>query len=187
MNFKPREPVRLEMRISPGRPWGALLIGAVAGAGFEILICEPLNILFYQCIQYVQHGAPFRLAQTLDFFTYQWSGVTLTGIIYGAALGFVFYKLKENRQRLKTLHQEFELQVATLRHHYKNLAIGIKGFSGRIKRKLATIKEQLGQDTVIFERFYPDCEALERDINILMRLPNASLTPWARSCSSCGP
>ncbi len=76
----------------------------------------------------------------------------MTGCIYGAALGFVFYKLRENRQRLKTLHQEFELQVATLRHHYKNLAIGIKGFSGRIKRKMADLAE---------------CEPLERDITIL--------------------
>jgi signal transduction histidine kinase len=167
MNFQQKEPVLLEMRISPGRPWGALVIGAVAGAGFEILICEPLNILFYQAVQYLQHGAPFRLAQVLDFFTYQWSGVTLTGCIYGAALGFVFYKLKESRQRLKTLHQDFELQVATLRHHYKNLAIGIKGFSSRVKKKLTAIKEQLGQSTVIFERFHPECEALERDVTIL--------------------
>ena len=57
------------------------------------------------------------------------------GIVWGF-IGFILQRLRESRLRLDTLHQEFELQVATLRHHYKNLAIGIHGFSSRIKKKL---------------------------------------------------
>jgi hypothetical protein len=65
--------------------------------------------------------------------------VSLTGFILGAALGFVFYRLRENQKRLQRLHQEFEIQVATLRHHYKNLALGISGFSGRARRNLPSL------------------------------------------------
>jgi len=64
------------------------------------------------------------------------------GGLFGAFLGRIAQHLKENHLRLDTLHQEFELQVATLRHHYKNLAIGIHGFSSRIRRKLAGLEEQ---------------------------------------------
>lgn len=67
-------------------------------------------------------------------------------------VGYFLFRLQEQRQRLRTLHREFELQVAALRHHYKNLAIGISGFSNRIKRKLGDL---------------PECEALERDMLVL--------------------
>ena len=66
------------------------------------------------------------------------------GIVWGF-IGFILKRLRENRLRLDTLHQEFELQVATLRHHYKNLAIGIHGFSSRIKRKLVSMDETYRQ------------------------------------------
>jgi hypothetical protein len=47
--------------------------------------------------------------------------------------------------RLEFLNQEFHLQVAAIRHHYINLAIGIQGFSNRIKRKLGQLDDSLGQ------------------------------------------
>jgi hypothetical protein len=50
---------------------------------------------------------------------------TLLGALIGLIWGVFLKRLREHRQRLDALHQEFELQVATLRHHYKNLAIGI--------------------------------------------------------------
>ena len=55
------------------------------------------------------------------------------GVSWGI-IGFVLKRLRENRLRLDTLHQEFEFQVATLRHHYKNLALGIHGFSSLVER-----------------------------------------------------
>ena len=76
----------------------------------------------------------------------------LTGIIYGSALGYVFHLLREKKKRIQTLHREFELQVATLRHHYKNLSVGISGFAGRIKRRLEAM---------------PNYEILENDVAIL--------------------
>jgi signal transduction histidine kinase len=67
----------------------------------------------------------------------------IIGALAGAFLGRVARTLKENRLRVDTLHQEFELQVATLRHHYKNLAIGIQGFTYRVGRKLAELDQTL--------------------------------------------
>jgi hypothetical protein len=37
----------------------------------------------------------------------------------------------------------FEIQVATLRHHYKNLALGINGFSARARHKLEKLQPLL--------------------------------------------
>jgi signal transduction histidine kinase len=70
------------------------------------------------------------------------------------------------------LHQEFEFQVATLRHHYKNLAIGIHGFSGRIKRKLAHLDETfcrcLSQGNCpTYEELQPEFASLTRNFAIV--------------------
>lgn len=63
----------------------------------------------------------------------------VSGGFFGSVLGVILKKLREHRQRLDMFHQEFELQVAALRHHYKNLALGIHGFSGRITASLWTV------------------------------------------------
>ncbi len=56
-------------------------------------------------------------------------------------MGWVYSLLKESRLHEEYLRKEFELQVAGLRHHYKNLAIGIRGLSNRVKHKLGKIGE----------------------------------------------
>jgi signal transduction histidine kinase len=76
-------------------------------------------------------------------------------------------RLRENRLRLDAMHQEFEVQVATLRHHYKNLAIGIQGFSGRIKRKLNDLEQRLHQCAIEDSPVHQECEALSHNVEIL--------------------
>ncbi|MHB9071962.1 MAG: sensor histidine kinase [Desulfobaccales bacterium] len=154
MNLERKEAIRLEHPVSRSSPWAYVLIGALAGAVFEVLICEPLDIALQNLVEYLFKGASLRLGEALIpiLRPIKWPGITMTGIIYGSALGYVFHLLREEKKHIQTLHQEFEIHVATLRHHYKNLAIGIKGFSGRIKRKMADSAE---------------CEPLEHDITIL--------------------
>ena len=45
---------------------------------------------------------------------------TVLSLLMGWAIGIFLKRLKEHQQQLQTFHQEFELQVAALRHHYKN-------------------------------------------------------------------
>lgn len=58
-------------------------------------------------------------------------------------MGWIYRLLKESQLHQEFLRKEFELQVASLRHHYKNLAIGIKGLSNRVKQKLGKLDEVL--------------------------------------------
>jgi signal transduction histidine kinase len=93
------------------------------------------------------------------------------GVSWGI-IGFVLKRLKDSRLRLDMLHQEFELQVATLRHHYKNLAIGINGFSSRIKRKLASMDETYRRcyaegKCPTYEEYHKEYEVLEHNVGIL--------------------
>ena len=60
-------------------------------------------------------------------------------------MGFVFNRVRENQKRLQGLKEEFEIQVAAMRHHYKNLAFGISGFSDRARRKLEKLQEQISE------------------------------------------
>jgi signal transduction histidine kinase len=154
MNLERKQPVRLEHPVSRSSPWAYVLIGALSGAVFEVLICEPLDFLLQNLFEYFFKGAPLRLGQAITpiLRPVKWPGITLTGIIYGSALGYVFHLLREKKKSTQTLHREFEIQVATLRHHYKNLAVGISGFANRIKRKLERV---------------PNCEILENDVAIL--------------------
>jgi signal transduction histidine kinase len=61
--------------------------------------------------------------------------------------------------------------VATLRHHYKNLVLGLHGFSLRIKRKLAKHAEMMGQNNGNeYDKYQPLKEEiirLQEDIGIL--------------------
>jgi signal transduction histidine kinase len=91
--------------------------------------------------------------------------------IFGAIWGQVFKKLNEHQRQIETLHQEFELQVASLRHHYKNLTIGIEGFSGRVNRKVTELARQIrqthGKDCPREDCYCHSLPALEKDAGIL--------------------
>jgi signal transduction histidine kinase len=154
MTIEQKNPVRLERPISRRNPWAYLVIGAVLGVFFEVAVCEPLGIVLQNLFDFLFRGAPLQPGQAMagHLRVAEWPGLSVTGILYGMALGYVFYRLKEQRQSVQTLHREFELQVATLRHRYKNLSVGISGFVGRIKRKLEAV---------------PNSEILEKDVAIL--------------------
>lgn len=140
------KPERLELPVHGGRRlWPYLLGGALLGAAFEMLINLPLDVVFTKLFEYLFAGNPPRLTQALRHLAWpgEWPAVSLTGFFLGAALGYAFYRLKENQRRVQSLHQEFEIQVAALRHHYKNLAIGIAGFSSRAKRKLEQLQQHI--------------------------------------------
>lgn len=155
MNLGQKEPVRLERPASRTSAWAYLLLGAFLGAVFEVVICEPLDFILQNLFEYYWKGSSLRLGEAIIpiLRPTKWPGITVTGILYGAVLGYVFHLLRERKNLMQSLHREFELQVATLRHHYKNLAVGISGFAGRIKRKLEGV---------------PNCEIIEKDVAILV-------------------
>lgn len=154
MNPEQKGLVRLDHPVYRSSPWAYVLIGAFVGAMFEVLICEPLDFALQNLFEYFYKGSPLRLGEAIIpiLRPVKWPGITMTGIVYGSALGYIFHLLREEKKRIQILHREFELQVATLRHHYKNLAVGISGFAGRIKRKLEAV---------------PNCGILENDVAIL--------------------
>jgi hypothetical protein len=145
MNDAQAKPERLELPIHRSRLWPSLSMGALLGAALEMLVNLPLNAVFRNLFEYIFAGDPIRLTHALAHLARpgEWPAVSLTGFLFGAALGFVFYRLKENQKRLKEMHQEFEIQVAALRHHYKNLVLGISGFSSRARRKLAELHQRI--------------------------------------------
>jgi signal transduction histidine kinase len=162
-------PTPLKSPISRSSPWSYILIGALLGASFEFVVSKPLAYLIQSIFDYVFFGVDFQpesLLRSYIFKPERWPGITLSGIIFGGLLGFIFHRLKEERRRIQTLHHEFELRVATLRHHYKNLAIGIQGFSSRVKRKLADLRDRLTQ-TEQTASFDPDIQSLEHNVAIM--------------------
>ena len=161
------EPLLLRSPVSGGRPWAYTLIGALLGGTFEVGICEPLDVFLQQLFDFFYKGLPLRLDLVFLFRHAEWAGLTSVGLIYGAVLGYVFQRLKGERQRVKTLHREFEVQVATLRHHYKNLAIGISGFANRVRRKFADFDVNLSQSSQKNNRYAQDFKSLEQNLTIL--------------------
>ena len=146
MEPKSKETVLLKPSNSlTNSPWAYILVGALLGPIFEVIASETLNLVLQSVLESIYYQTPLRLYQAISrFFTLrEWPGIILTGALYGSALGFMFHRLKMHHQRLQILNQEFELQVSTLRHHYKNLAIGIKGFSNRVRRKLDGLDKEL--------------------------------------------
>jgi signal transduction histidine kinase len=145
----PEEPRAVLLEPPPTRavgrafPWWGLLIGATVG----LLTGHPLAMVVYDFHAHIILGTPLDIwgAVVHSFHPGMWPMIAIYGGIGGLAgscLGLIARHLKENRLHLDTLHQEFEIQVATLRHHYKNLAIGIQGFSSRIRRKLGALESQ---------------------------------------------
>ena len=145
------------------------MIGALLGAAFEMLVSVPLDAVFRNLFQYIFAGDPIRLSNALAHLAQpgEMPAISLTGFILGAVLGLVYYRLRENQKRLHDLHQEFEMQVATLRHHYKNLAIGINGFSGRARKNW----KNCGPSSMIRYCRMPisghEIDALEQSLTIL--------------------
>ncbi len=161
------EPAAPPQQVGP-LPWLGLLLGAAVG----FFVVHPISMLVRAAHDFIYSGAPLRLGPALlmSFFPEMWPMMllyTLLGALVGAIWGLFLKRLRENRQRLDTMHQEFELQVATLRHHYKNLAIGIQGFSGRVKRKLDDLQQRLHQCAIEDSPLHQECETLAHNVDIL--------------------
>jgi signal transduction histidine kinase len=146
----PLQPLRLESSEKPGAAWIYPALGFLLGAILGILLGHPVAMVVFIFQEYVHGVSQFNPFGSIlaSFSLHMWPMMTLFGIsggVFGAILGQVFKKLKDHQRQIETLHQEFELQVASLRHHYKNLSIGIDGFSGRVSRKVAEIARKIRQ------------------------------------------
>jgi signal transduction histidine kinase len=156
---------------SRGYPWWGLFIGA----GLGMFVGHPLSMVALNLHRYINNQAPLQVGQAIlnSFHQHMWPMIIFyaaSGGMFGAVIGFILQKLKERQQRLDVFHEEFELQVATLRHHYKNLALGIHGFSSRIKRKLGDLEQKAGacalQDPT-FQEFQQDVQSLVKSLGVL--------------------
>jgi len=124
--------------------------GFFAGALSGVLVGHPLFMMIYVFHEYLYKQGPPAFTQAIlsSFSFHTWPLTLLYGLsggLFGGVLGWIYSLLKESQLHQEFLRKEFELQVASLRHHYKNLAIGISGFSNRVKRKLARLDELLGE------------------------------------------
>lgn len=177
MNHKPINPVVLEAPIRKEKTWVYPWLGVVFGVAVGILVGHPFAMLAYSFHECLMSGTtcdvPGALFHSFNF--HMWPMMALFSLFGGITwgiIGFVLKRLRENRLRLDNLHQEFELQVATLRHHYKNLAIGIHGFSSRVKKKLANMDETYRRcfaegKCPTYEEYHEEYEVLEHDVAIL--------------------
>jgi signal transduction histidine kinase len=125
------------------------LWGGLAGAVSGVLLGHPLFMMIYVLHEYLYQQVPLDFGQAIlhSFSLHAWPVIllfALTGAVFGSGLGWVYSLLKESRLHEELVRKEFELQVASLRHHYKNLAIGIRGISNRVNHKLERLDEVLG-------------------------------------------
>lgn len=170
MNDELINPVALTAPIRKEKTWAYPWIGIAFGVATGVLIGHPLAMLAYSFHECMMRGTTCDVTGALfeSFHWHMWPMMVLLGLFGGVTwgiIGFILKRLRENRLRLDTLHQEFEFQVATLRHHYKNLAIGIDGFSGRIKKKITNLDETLQHclsqgNCPSYEELHPEFEAL---------------------------
>ncbi len=177
MNPETFNPVFLKAPIRKQKTWAYPWIGVAFGMGVGILIGHPFAMLAYNFHQCLVSGTTCDVSASLfqSFELHMWPMMLLFALFGGLAwgiIGFILKHLKENRLRLDTLHQEFEFQVATLRHHYKNLALGSHGFSGRIKRKLANLDQTLHnclsqRICPSYEELHPELAALEDNFSVV--------------------
>ncbi|MCK9375936.1 MAG: HAMP domain-containing histidine kinase [Syntrophobacterales bacterium] len=176
MNPESRQPVILEPPISRGSAWAYPWLGLLIGAGVGFFVIHPLTMVVREIQTFAVQGRPLQLGQAIliSFSAPMWPMTalyTILGLIVGLVLGIFLQRLDKHRRQLQTLNQEFELQVAALRHHYKNLAIGIQGFSGRIKRKLEALETRLHHCSVEKDdscrMLQEECRALASNVDIL--------------------
>jgi signal transduction histidine kinase len=123
--------------------------------------------------EYIHDQAPLEPIQRAfhSFSLHMWPMMALyalSGAIFGMVLGLIYQKLVKHRLHIEKLYQEFELQVASLRHHYKNMTIGIQGFSQRVKKKVTALAQCHGRECPQDNCFCRDLPALERDVNTLV-------------------
>jgi len=176
MKAKPGEPTVLKAFVprghSPAYPW----IGLLIGAGFAVLLGYPLVLVIHNLYHYFTADLPLNLSLALSqgLKPRLWPLILLYGLgggLAGVILGYIFQRIHENRGRLDSLHHEFELQVTTLRHHYKNLALGIEGFANRIKRKMWNLEEHFKEcaqeECLTYGKFYQDFHSLQQNVAIL--------------------
>ena len=176
MKAKPGEPVVLKAFTPKGRlpayPW----IGLLIGAGFAVLLGYPLVLAINNIYDHFTSGTPLNLSLTIGqgLKPRLWPLILLYGLgggLAGVILGCIFQRIQENRGRLDNLHHEFELQVTTLRHHYKNLAIGIQGFANRIKKKMSDLEEHFKacarEECLTYGKFYHDFDSLRQSVTAL--------------------
>lgn len=172
------KPILLEPMVIQRKVWAYPWVGLCLGALVSFLVIHPISMMVLELHFFLYYGATPDLLNAVlhSFHEEMWPMMLLYavwGALVGGILGFVLQRLKENRLRLDILHQEFELHVATLRHHYKSLAIGIQGFAGRIKRKLGSMETHLlhcalGREEVLTcDHARQEFEALKQDVAVL--------------------
>lgn len=151
--------------------WG-MLFGALGG----VLLGLPIARMIRNIKEFADNKVPLNLHEAIisSFSLQMWPMIVLYaayGAALGITLGWLYQHLEKDRLRHDSLHQEFEIQVATLRHHYKNLAIGLHGFSLRVKRKLEKLTEMTGQIIgTVSQEYHPLKQgiiSLQGDIAIL--------------------
>ncbi len=172
----PPRPLRLERPRRPLAAWRYPVWGFGLGAIVSVLVGHPLSMVVFSFQEYIYGQTSFHLLPRIlvSFAPHMWPMMTLyalSGGVFGAILGHVFKKLKDHQRQIETLHQEFELQVASLRHHYKNLTIGIEGFSGRVSRKVTElaqrIREKHGNQCTMENCYCHALGGLEQDVGIM--------------------
>jgi signal transduction histidine kinase len=172
----PPQPLKLERSVEPRAAWSYPALGFLLGAIAGVLLGHPLAMVVFIFQEYIHGVSQVNLFGSIlaSFSPHMWPMMTLFGIsggIFGAILGQIFKKLKDHQRQVETLYQEFELQVASLRHHYKNLSIGIDGFSGRVSRKVTEIARKIRQghgEHCPYENCYCyNLPGLESDVDIL--------------------
>jgi signal transduction histidine kinase len=149
--------------------WG-IFLGAFAG----VFIGLPIARIIRNINDFADNKAPLDLHKAIISSFSLWPMILLYAVYgagFGIMLGWIYQYLQRDRLRQESLHREFEIQVATLRHHYKNLALGLHGFSLRVKRKLNNLAEMMSQNIgVEYDEYQPLKEEifkLQEDIGIL--------------------
>jgi signal transduction histidine kinase len=175
MGRSPQEKPLLPPEKRPFAPW-YIGLGVLLGVILGVLVGDPVSRIIRNINEFAQKQTPLKFGPDIlaSFTSKMWPMLLLyavCGALLGLLLSWVYWRLKRDRLRLETLHEEFALQVASLRHHYKNLAIGLQGFSSRIKRKLDGLKGER-EDRIEMERafindFKKETDNLRGDIEIL--------------------
>jgi signal transduction histidine kinase len=120
-----------------------------AGTLSGVLLWHPLFMMAFVFHEYLYQQAPLDFTQAIlhSFSFHAWPLTllfALTGALFGSGLGWVYSLVKQSRLHEEFLRKDFELKVASHRHHYKNLAVGIRGISNRVNHKLGNLDEVLG-------------------------------------------
>jgi len=135
-------------------------------------------VVIYVWHEYHYHLGPLAFTPALlESFSYHDWPLTLffalSGALFGALLGWVYSLLTESRLHQELLRKDFEVQVGSLRHHYKNLAIGIRGFSHRVKQKMDNLDKILEgicakrDDCPGFRAYFEEFQNLKNNVVIL--------------------